>query len=219
MVSNESSRDYKYVRAWIKHNMPLVSPDEKYILCKDRVWSLGRGGEGTIFEGAISNRLKKFDLTQLRDLVRVSVCAFSTCAPSLKSPVVDLCSEEVDGKASDPSIHYFSPSRIKKTADVLIAVTPVLLLVTPILAMYELSPKKTKRATYGAIGLLMGFSLLSRVPWRLSIRRGDMERSLRAPHNVMYSSSSAQQRSRNLISLEQRVQRIGWTFKGSERRK
>ncbi|KAF3050098.1 hypothetical protein E8E11_002378 [Didymella keratinophila] len=139
----ESNRDYSNVRAWIENNTPLVSAEEEYILCKDDLWSMRRGREGTVFEGAIGNVLKKCESTPLRGIVRWI-----------------FCSKEVDGKTSDSSIHYFSPSRITKTADVPIAITSVLFLVAPILAMYELSTRKTKRATYGAIGVLVGFSML-----------------------------------------------------------
>jgi hypothetical protein len=63
-------------------------------------------------------------------------------------------------KTTDPSILYFSPSRLRNTVNIIIAMVIIALLAAPIFTMYKLSNMSTERTTYAALGVLMIFSLI-----------------------------------------------------------
>ena len=62
-------------------------------------------------------------------------------------------------KLIDKSVISFSPSRIERTTNAIVAMASVFFHATPILSMYKLSRLKSDEAGHGAIGILMGASL------------------------------------------------------------
>jgi hypothetical protein len=67
---------------------------------------------------------------------------------------------ELREKTSDKLLNYYAPERINKLVNVLIATVIFVLLILPVVAMYELSDVSQQASPFEAIGILIVFTLL-----------------------------------------------------------
>lgn len=67
---------------------------------------------------------------------------------------------ELRAKSSDEDIHYYSPERVEKLVNMIITGIIFILLILPVVALYELSDVGTRASPFEAIGILIIFTLL-----------------------------------------------------------
>lgn len=67
---------------------------------------------------------------------------------------------ELRAKTEDATIAYYSPSRVEKLVGLIITFIIFILLVLPVVAMYELTSVGDRDSTIDAVGLLVVFTLL-----------------------------------------------------------
>jgi ABC-type transport system involved in cytochrome bd biosynthesis fused ATPase/permease subunit len=68
--------------------------------------------------------------------------------------------EELRKKTNDENIHYYSQSRIQRLVGLIITFVIFVLLVLPVVAMYELTSVGDRNSTFDAVGILVVFTLL-----------------------------------------------------------
>lgn len=67
---------------------------------------------------------------------------------------------ELRKKTTDEDIHYYSPARIDSLVNVIITTIIFVLLVLPVVAMYEVTNIGRKASPFDAIGILIVFTLV-----------------------------------------------------------
>lgn len=67
---------------------------------------------------------------------------------------------ELREKTSDEDVHYYAPERVDKLVNVIITAVIFVLLILPVVAMYELSSVSQRASPFEAIGILIVFTLL-----------------------------------------------------------
>lgn len=67
---------------------------------------------------------------------------------------------ELRKKTSDPLLKYYAPKCVDKLVNVIIAAVIFVLLILPVVAMYELSSVSQHASPFEAIGILIVFTLL-----------------------------------------------------------
>jgi amino acid permease len=68
--------------------------------------------------------------------------------------------KELREKTSDKCTFYYSQSRIEKLVGLIITIMIFVLLVLPVVAMYRLTSVGDRNSTFGAVGILVVFTLL-----------------------------------------------------------
>jgi len=135
-----SDRDYNSVKDWMSHRSGLVNKEKAFIRHKEDVLTLNSGREWCGFDGFVEELLLMFDCRLIR---RIFV------APELRD------------KTEDTALHYYTRSRVDKLIGVLITIMIFVLLVLPVVAMYQLTTFDAKpQSTFSAVGVLVVFTLL-----------------------------------------------------------
>jgi uncharacterized membrane protein YhaH (DUF805 family) len=67
---------------------------------------------------------------------------------------------ELRAKTCDEDVHYYSPARIESLVNIIITVIIFVLLVLPVVALYELTDVGRSASPFVAIGILIIFTLL-----------------------------------------------------------
>ena len=67
---------------------------------------------------------------------------------------------ELRRKTSDKHLHYYSPSRVDTLVGLIITAVIFVLLILPVVAMYQLTSIGNHDSTFHAIGVLIVFTLL-----------------------------------------------------------
>jgi len=68
--------------------------------------------------------------------------------------------KELREKTSDKCMFYYSQSRIEKLVGLIITIMIFILLVLPVVAMYQLTSIGDRNSTFDAVGILVVFTLL-----------------------------------------------------------
>lgn len=68
--------------------------------------------------------------------------------------------KELQMKTSDPSVLYYAPARVDTLVGLIITFIIFVLLILPVVAMYELSNLGQRASPFEAIGILIVFTLL-----------------------------------------------------------
>ncbi|CAN9108602.1 unnamed protein product [Alternaria alternata] len=128
-----SRRDYRSFRTWFYNVKPLTNDsEEEFIMRKEDLVSLRHGREWSGFDGFVESCIRKkiFATKELRE------------------------------KTSDKCTFYYSQSRIEKLVGLIITVMIFVLLVLPVVAMYQLTSVGDRNSTFDAVGILVVFTLL-----------------------------------------------------------
>ena len=67
---------------------------------------------------------------------------------------------ELGVKTSDDAVHYYAPERVDKLVNIIITVVIFVLLILPVVAMYQLTSVSQRASPFEAIGILIVFTLL-----------------------------------------------------------
>ena len=67
---------------------------------------------------------------------------------------------ELRKKTTDIHVHYYAPERVDKLVNAIITAVIFVLLVLPVVAMYELSNVSQRAAPFESIGILIVFTLV-----------------------------------------------------------
>ncbi|EON62312.1 hypothetical protein W97_01533 [Coniosporium apollinis CBS 100218] len=134
-----SKRDYHSLRSWYYSNAPLLDSEADCIKHKEDIVTLRQGREWAGFDGLIETSLRKIDCKLVRFL---------------------FCNSELRRKTIDENAHYYSAARIETFVALLITCVIFILLVLPVVAMYELTCNSSRDATFDAVGVLIVFTLL-----------------------------------------------------------
>ncbi|KAF2847097.1 hypothetical protein T440DRAFT_540300 [Plenodomus tracheiphilus IPT5] len=135
-----SRRDYRSVRRWLFNVKPISYVREaQYIKKREDLVTLRHGREWAGFDGWIEECIHKLPAWLSRPL-------FTT--------------QELRDKSDDDCIYYYSPSRIEKLVGFIITLIIFILLVLPVVAMYELTSVGKRTSTFDAVGILVVFTML-----------------------------------------------------------
>ncbi|KAI0588054.1 hypothetical protein Alg130_01678 [Pyrenophora tritici-repentis] len=162
-----SDRNYRSVRRYCNNEKPLMDAEMDSIRCKEDIVSLHNGREWATFDrhietmiGQTDRLLQKIFRTKSRPLLKY-----------FRTP-------EAQEKTSDPSVCYYSSSRVDKLVNILITFVIFCLLVVPVITMYQLTNTAShvetdasgnttttnvdinSRDTFNAVGVLVVFTLL-----------------------------------------------------------
>jgi len=113
-----SERDYRNVRTWFWNIGPLVEEESEFIRRKEDIVTLRHGREWCSFDGIIESSLKRFDCNLIRRI---------------------FCTRELRDKTNDKNVHYYSASRVEGFVGLVISIIVFVLLVLPVVAMYQLT--------------------------------------------------------------------------------
>ncbi|KAF2734548.1 hypothetical protein EJ04DRAFT_493232 [Polyplosphaeria fusca] len=135
-----SSRDYRSVRRWFFREKPLsYAREEEFIKRKEDLISLRQGREWALFDGYVENIIRFFHCKFVQRI-------FAT--PELRA------------KTKDDCIHYYSSSRIEKLVDIIITLVIFVLLIIPVVLMYNLTSVGKHHRIFDAVGVLVVFTLV-----------------------------------------------------------
>jgi FtsH-binding integral membrane protein len=67
---------------------------------------------------------------------------------------------ELREKTADATLDYYAPKRVDNLVNIIITVVIFVLLILPVVAMYELSDVSQRASPFEAIGILIVFTLL-----------------------------------------------------------
>ncbi|KAF7682149.1 hypothetical protein GT037_001125 [Alternaria burnsii] len=135
-----SKRDYRNFRTWFYNVKPLTNDsEEEFIMRKEDLVSLRHGREWSGFDGFVESCLRRVHC-------RLTQKMFAT--------------KELREKTSDKCTFYYSQSRIEKLVGLIITVMIFVLLVLPVVAMYQLTSVGDRNSTFDAVGILVVFTLL-----------------------------------------------------------
>ncbi|KAF4542687.1 uncharacterized protein LTHEOB_7417 [Lasiodiplodia theobromae] len=134
-----NKRDYKSVTTWFMNWKPLVQREWISLQHQEDMLTLRQGREWAGFDGFIENMLTKFDCKLLRRIFQ----------PRLLS-----------NKTKDKHLHYYDAKRVESFVALIITIVIFILLVLPVVLMYELTSFGDRQSTFRAIGVLVVFTLL-----------------------------------------------------------
>ncbi|CAN9108265.1 unnamed protein product [Alternaria alternata] len=135
-----SKRDYRNFRTWFYNVKPLTNDSgEEFIMRKEDLVSLRHGREWSGFDGFVESCLRRVHC-------RLTQKMFAT--------------KELREKTSDKCTFYYSQSRIERLVGLIITVMIFVLLVLPVVAMYQLTSVGDRNSTFDAVGILVVFTLL-----------------------------------------------------------
>ena len=153
-----SERDRGSVRTWMSNHRPLVEKEQAFIRHREDHVTLHVGREWSGFDGWIESLLLMLD----GRLMRVSGRMVDRRWRSAKTPSQWLfLTPELRAKTADQNVHYLKRSRVDALVGLIITGIILILLVLPVLAMYQLTTLGTKYpATFKSIAVLVAFTLL-----------------------------------------------------------
>lgn len=163
-LQRPSSRDYNSVRDWFYDFKPLVENEQSFIRRKEDIVTLRKGRECAGFDSFIERVLSRTD----RFLVNRCRCRIiqvrvpNGSGPSLADTVMQKLfkTHELREKTSERRLRYYTPARVDALVNAIITILVFVLLVLPVVAMYELSNLGRGASPFEAIGLLIVFTLL-----------------------------------------------------------
>ncbi|KAM0708667.1 hypothetical protein Q7P35_005319 [Cladosporium inversicolor] len=145
-LQRPSDRDWRSVKHWILEKAPLIDREQQFILRKEDLVTLRSGREGAGFESLVERMLSRTD--KVLQSVGCNIIQYLFVTPELRE------------KTSDTLLNYYAPKRVDKLVNVIIAAVIFVLLILPVVAMYELSNVSQRASPFEAIGILIIFTLL-----------------------------------------------------------
>lgn len=164
-LQRPSNRNYRSVLNWFDANKPLVEMEARFIRRREDLVTLRSGRECAGFDGFVEKCLGSVDtflhkrlgcsVVQVRMAVRpiISLGLTSSLQRIFMTP-------ELREKTSNKGINYYSSSRVDTLVNIIIAAIIFILLVIPVVVLYELSNMGSKASPFEAIGILIIFTLL-----------------------------------------------------------
>lgn len=146
-MQRPSKRDWRSVKNWITNQKPLVAREQKFILRKEDLVTLRCGREGAGFESLVEQMLARTDKF-LETRLKCKIIKRIFVTPELRA------------KTSDQYVHYYAPERVDKLVNAIITAVIFVLLILPVVAMYQLSSVSQRASPFEAIGILIVFTLL-----------------------------------------------------------
>ncbi|OJD35114.1 uncharacterized protein BKCO1_19000140 [Diplodia corticola] len=134
-----NKRDYKSVTTWFMNWKPLIKREWRSLQHQEDMLTLRQGREWAGFDGLIEKLLTRIDCKPIRWIFQ----------PRLLSE-----------KSKDKHVHYYDAKRVETFVAVIITFIIFILLVLPVVLMYELTSIGDRPSTFRAIGVLVVFTLL-----------------------------------------------------------
>lgn len=135
-----SNRDYTSVITWFNNWKPLVKKEWYSLQQWQDMLTLRQGREWAGFDGFVERMLTKCDCALVRRIFQPR----------------DLLEKTEDKK----HLHYYDAKRVESFVALIITVIIFILLVLPVVVMYQLTSIGTRSSTFTAIGVLVVFTLL-----------------------------------------------------------
>lgn len=153
-----SDRDYRSVRRYYNNTKPLHDGEMESVRCKEDIVSISTGRERAAFDGGVETLIGQVDGTVQKWF-------------NLKQPPLlkYFRTPELAAKTQNTDISLYSATRIDKMVNIFITFVIFVLLIVPIVTMYQLTstitidgntPANTYRNTFNAVGVLIVFTLL-----------------------------------------------------------
>ncbi|KAK4540552.1 hypothetical protein LTR36_009082 [Oleoguttula mirabilis] len=146
-LQRPSGRDYASVRNWFRMNEPIIQQEMNFVRRKEDLITLRTGREYASFDSLVECGLSRLDSV----LVRHFKCH------GIRNMFL---TPELRAKSSDEDIHYYAPERVETLVNAIITGIIFILLILPVVAMYELSDIGRRASPFEAIGILIIFTLL-----------------------------------------------------------
>ncbi|KAK4634276.1 hypothetical protein CLAFUW4_01010 [Fulvia fulva] len=146
-LQRPSSRDYESVRTWFKDNQPIVQREEHFIRRKEDMITLRSGRESAVFDSLVERCLSRVD-DFLQRRLRCQIIRNIFLTPELRE------------KTSSGWVRYYAPARVDKLVNIIITIVIFILLVHPVIIMYEVTEMGAQQSALDAIGVLVVFTLI-----------------------------------------------------------
>ncbi|RMX73599.1 hypothetical protein D0869_13441 [Hortaea werneckii] len=140
LLQRPSTKDYRSVRSWFANHAPLVHGEAQYLKCREDIITLRPGRECAGFDGFVERMLHLLDAS----------------LGKLNCHII----RELQEKTSDSRLQYYAPARVDKLVGFIITGVIFMLLILPVVALYELSNVGRRESPFEAIGILIIFTLL-----------------------------------------------------------
>ncbi|KAI7583973.1 hypothetical protein KC316_g6976 [Hortaea werneckii] len=146
LLQRPSTKDYRSVRSWFANHAPLVHGEAQYLKCREDIITLRPGRECAGFDGFVERMLHLLDASLGKLNCHIIRKLFIT--------------QELQEKTSDSRLQYYAPARVDKLVGFIITGVIFMLLILPVVALYELSNVGRRESPFEAIGILIIFTLL-----------------------------------------------------------
>ncbi|KAK3725217.1 hypothetical protein LTR37_000728 [Vermiconidia calcicola] len=140
------NKDYRSVKSWFMNQEPVVQGEWKYIRREEDIITLRTGRECAGFDGYVEYLLDYMDACLKKCHCHVIRNVFMT--KSLRE------------KTKDPNLRYYAPARVDTLVGIIITTIIFILLVLPVVALYEISSVGERASAFEAIGILIIFTLV-----------------------------------------------------------
>ncbi|KAK5120562.1 hypothetical protein LTR85_006218 [Meristemomyces frigidus] len=142
-----TKRDYESVRSFFRDKEPIVRPEAQFIRRREDIVTLRTGRESAGFDGFVEVGLGKLD---------------RFLSKSFGSRVVQnvFLTPELRAKCKDGDVDYYAPSRINALVNIIITIVIFILLIMPVVIMYEVTNLGQRQSALDAIGVLIVFTLI-----------------------------------------------------------
>ncbi|GAB1736832.1 hypothetical protein NU219Hw_g8860t1 [Hortaea werneckii] len=134
LLQRPSTKYYRSVRSWFANHAPLIHGEAQYLKHKEDIVTLRPGRECAGFDGFVERMLHLLDKLFI--------------------------TQELQEKTTDPRLQYYAPARVDKLVGFIITGVIFMLLILPVVALYELSNVGRRESPFEAIGILIIFTLL-----------------------------------------------------------
>ncbi|KAI6798788.1 hypothetical protein KC332_g7252 [Hortaea werneckii] len=146
LLQRPSTKDYRSVRSWFANHAPLVHGEVQYLKHREDIITLRPGRECAGFDGFVERMLHVLD---------AGLCRLG--CPIIRKLFI---TQELQEKTTDARLQYYAPARVDKLVGFIITGVIFMLLILPVVALYELSNVGRRESPFEAIGILIIFTLL-----------------------------------------------------------
>ncbi|RMZ28387.1 hypothetical protein D0859_07535 [Hortaea werneckii] len=148
LLQRPSTKDYRSVRSWFANHAPLVHGEVQYLKHREDIITLRPGRECAGFDGFVERMLHVLD---------AGLCRLG--CPIIRRQKLFI-TQELQEKTTDARLQYYAPARVDKLVGFIITGVIFMLLILPVVALYELSNVGRRESPFEAIGILIIFTLL-----------------------------------------------------------
>ncbi|KAI7200889.1 hypothetical protein KC343_g8989 [Hortaea werneckii] len=146
LLQRPSTKDYWSVRSWFANHAPLVHGEVQYLKHREDIITLRPGRECAGFDGFVERMLHVLD---------AGLCRLG--CPIIRKLFI---TQELQEKTTDARLQFYAPARVDKLVGFIITGVIFMLLILPVVALYELSNVGRRESPFEAIGILIIFTLL-----------------------------------------------------------
>ncbi|KAL1586800.1 hypothetical protein WHR41_04596 [Cladosporium halotolerans] len=146
-LQRPADSDWRSLSNWMYSKAPLVAQEQEFAKRKEDIVTLRKGREGAAFDNLVERMLGRTNRF------------FHRCGWEKNIIQYVFVTKELEDKTSEDFVRYYDPVRVDKLVNIIITAIIFVLLVLPVVALYEMSDA-SKATPFEAIGILVVFTLI-----------------------------------------------------------